>query len=195
MVTKTATLCVVLILGSFEPDPCGPRLHLPPQIKTLRGSGGEPFWEGGDDFGVDVLRLHTCLTDILGFLEKLELWFEQDIDDEEEEDEEGEGGSELENVARRPPMLESGSYIPWASRFRRYLNRKRDNRKWLLKALDEGPYEFKNFVPEGSTIPRLQTAEDLEGDDLLLHDAEMEVMNTILLSIPNEIYNSVDACT
>ncbi|GKA12161.1 retrovirus-related pol polyprotein from transposon TNT 1-94 [Tanacetum coccineum] len=110
----------------------------------------------------------------------------------------------------RPPMLERGSYIPWASRFRRYLNRKRDNRKWLLKALDEGPYEFKNFVPEGSTIPRLQTAKDLEGDDLLLHDAEMEdlevddlllhgaemeVMNMILLSIPNEIYNSVDACT
>ncbi|GJT08806.1 gag-pol polyprotein [Tanacetum coccineum] len=31
--------------------------------------------------------------------------------------------------------------------------------------------------------------------DLLLHDAEMEVMNMILLSIPNEIYNSVDACT
>ncbi|GJR49337.1 hypothetical protein Tco_1399858 [Tanacetum coccineum] len=74
----------------------------------------------------------------------------------------------------RPPMLERGSYIPWASRFRRYLNRKRDNRKWLLKALDEGPYVFKNFIPEGSTIPRLQTAEDLEGDDLLLHDAEIE---------------------
>ncbi|GKA48507.1 hypothetical protein Tco_0741465 [Tanacetum coccineum] len=92
-------------------------------------------------------------------------------------------------------MLEMGSYTPWASRFRRYLNRKRENQKWLLKALDEGPYEFKNFVSEGSTIPRLQTAEDLEGDDLLLHDAEMEVMNMILLSIPNEIYNSVDACT
>ncbi|GJY35250.1 hypothetical protein Tco_0420628 [Tanacetum coccineum] len=92
-------------------------------------------------------------------------------------------------------MLERGSYIPWASRFRRYLNRKRDNRKWLLKALDEGPYVFKIFTPEGSTIPRLQTAEDLEGDDLLLHDAEMEVMNMILLSIPNEIYNSMDACT
>ncbi|GJR28514.1 retrovirus-related pol polyprotein from transposon TNT 1-94 [Tanacetum coccineum] len=51
---------------------------------------------------------------------------------------------------------------------------KRDNRKWLLKALDEGPYVFKIFTPEGSTIPRLQTAEDLEGDDLLLQDAEME---------------------
>ncbi|GKE87199.1 hypothetical protein Tco_1564674 [Tanacetum coccineum] len=33
----------------------------------------------------------------------------------------------------RPYMLERGSYIPWASRCRRYLNCKRDNRKWLLK--------------------------------------------------------------
>ncbi|GJR50869.1 hypothetical protein Tco_1401390 [Tanacetum coccineum] len=61
--------------------------------------------------------------------------------------------------------------------------------------LERGPYEFKNFLPEGSTIPRLQTVEDLECDDLLLYDAEMEHMNMILLSIPNEIYNSVDACT
>ncbi|GJZ91873.1 hypothetical protein Tco_0663938 [Tanacetum coccineum] len=61
---------------------------------TLGGSGGDSFWEEGDDFGVDVLRFHTCLTDILGFLEKLEWWFEQDIDDEEE-NEEGEGGSEV----------------------------------------------------------------------------------------------------
>ncbi|GKD12107.1 hypothetical protein Tco_1196514, partial [Tanacetum coccineum] len=51
----------------------------------------------------------------------------------------------------RPPMLEMGSYIPWAK--------------------------------------------DLEGDDLLLQGAEIEVMNMILLSIPNEIYNFVDACT
>ncbi|GJV05777.1 hypothetical protein Tco_1343433 [Tanacetum coccineum] len=62
---------------------------------TLGGSGGESFWEGGDDFGVDVLRFHTCLTDILGFLKKLEWWFEQDIDDEGEYDEEGDGGSEV----------------------------------------------------------------------------------------------------
>ncbi|GKD82787.1 hypothetical protein Tco_1349626 [Tanacetum coccineum] len=87
----------------------------------------------------------------------------------------------------RPPMLERGSYIPWASRFRRYLNHKRDNHKWLLKALNKGPYEFKNFLPEGSPILLLQTIEDLEGDDLLLYGAEMELMNMILLSIPNEI--------
>ncbi|GJW22831.1 reverse transcriptase domain-containing protein [Tanacetum coccineum] len=44
-------------------------------------------------------------------------------------------------------------------------------------------------------LPKLQTAEDLQGDALLHYDAEMELMNLILLSIPNDIYNSVDACT
>ncbi|GJW20949.1 integrase, catalytic region, zinc finger, CCHC-type containing protein [Tanacetum coccineum] len=51
------------------------------------------------------------------------------------------------------------------------------------------------FVPSDSTVPKLQTVEDLQGDALLHYDAEMELMNLILLSIPNEIYNSVDACT
>ncbi|GJT08011.1 hypothetical protein Tco_0842473 [Tanacetum coccineum] len=63
--------------------------------KTLGGSGGESFWEGGNDFGVGVLRSHTCLTDILGFLEKLEWWFEEDIDDEGELDKEDDGGSKV----------------------------------------------------------------------------------------------------
>ncbi|GJU67089.1 hypothetical protein Tco_1253348 [Tanacetum coccineum] len=51
------------------------------------------------------------------------------------------------------------------------------------------------FIPNNSTVPKLQTAEDLQGDTLLHYDAEMELMNLILLSFPNDIYNSVDACT
>ncbi|GJU86942.1 retrovirus-related pol polyprotein from transposon TNT 1-94 [Tanacetum coccineum] len=43
------------------------------------------------------------------------------------------------------------------------------------------------------TRPPMLEREDLEGDDI--YDAEMELMNLILLSIPNDIYNSVDACT
>ncbi|GKD07897.1 hypothetical protein Tco_1187582 [Tanacetum coccineum] len=95
----------------------------------------------------------------------------------------------------RPPMLERGSYIPWASRFGRYINRKRENRKWLNKALDEGPYQFEMFIPNNSIVPKLQTAEYLQGDALLYYDAEMKLMNLILISIPNDIYNSMDACT
>ncbi|GJX82008.1 hypothetical protein Tco_0331489 [Tanacetum coccineum] len=51
------------------------------------------------------------------------------------------------------------------------------------------------FIPNDSAVPKLQTAEDLQGDALFLYDAEMELMNLILLSIPNDIYNSVDAFT
>ncbi|GJV51857.1 retrovirus-related pol polyprotein from transposon TNT 1-94 [Tanacetum coccineum] len=51
------------------------------------------------------------------------------------------------------------------------------------------------FIPNNSTVLKLQTAEDLQGDALLNYDAEMELMNLILLSIPNDIYNYVDACT
>ncbi|GJX92838.1 hypothetical protein Tco_0347424 [Tanacetum coccineum] len=66
--------------------------------------------------------------------------------------------------------------------------------KCLLRALDEAHMSLRISFPEGvRQIPRLQTVEDLEGDDLLLYDAEMELMNMILLSIPNEIYNYVDA--
>ncbi|GJW86139.1 hypothetical protein Tco_0161479 [Tanacetum coccineum] len=73
----------------------------------------------------------------------------------------------------RPPMLERGSYIPWASRFRRYLNRKRENKKWLNK--DE-------------------KRRGLKRSDLKHYEAEIEAMNLILISIPNDIYNYVDAC-
>ncbi|GJS05311.1 hypothetical protein Tco_0321819 [Tanacetum coccineum] len=76
---------VVVVVGLYDG---GEGDSLPPKICCL-----EVFWEGGNDLG-GVLRFHTYLTDILGFLEKLEWWFEQDID-EEEEDEEGEGGSEV----------------------------------------------------------------------------------------------------
>ncbi|GJV74346.1 hypothetical protein Tco_1494341 [Tanacetum coccineum] len=51
------------------------------------------------------------------------------------------------------------------------------------------------FIPNNSTVLKLQTVEALQGDALLHYDAEMELMNLILLSIPNDIYNYVDACT
>ncbi|GKE43219.1 hypothetical protein Tco_1470503 [Tanacetum coccineum] len=76
----------------------------------------------------------------------------------------------------RPPMLERGSYIRWVCRFRRYLNRKRENRKWLNKAIDEGPYEFIIFTPSETEAPKMQKEEDLRGDDLKHYEAEIEAI-------------------
>nr|GFA19877.1 hypothetical protein [Tanacetum cinerariifolium] len=42
----------------------------------------------GGDFDVSVVHLQTCLSDILGFLEKFRGGFEQDIDDDGKEDKE-----------------------------------------------------------------------------------------------------------
>ncbi|GJU70443.1 hypothetical protein Tco_1256702 [Tanacetum coccineum] len=94
----------------------------------------------------------------------------------------------------RPLMLERGSYIPWVSHFTIYLNRKRENRKWLNKEIDEGPYEFRIFTPSDIEAPRMHKEEDLRDDDLKHYEAEIEAMNLILISIPDDIYNSVDAC-
>ncbi|GKA85158.1 hypothetical protein Tco_0806812 [Tanacetum coccineum] len=54
-----------------------------------------------------------------------------------------------------------------------------------------------SLVTEGIEMDASLVAKqkDLQGDELLHYDAEIELMNLILLSIPNEIYNSVDACT
>nr|GEW40250.1 hypothetical protein [Tanacetum cinerariifolium] len=74
----------------------------------------------------------------------------------------------------RPSMLERGSYMTWAICFRRYLNQKRENKKWLNKAIDEGPYEFKNYTPLDSLTPRMQTEEVLTVDDLKHYEVDRE---------------------
>ncbi|GJX95203.1 retrovirus-related pol polyprotein from transposon TNT 1-94 [Tanacetum coccineum] len=50
-----------------------------------------------------------------------------------------------------------------------------------------GPYQFQMFVPTGSTLPTLQTAEDLQGDELLHYDAEIELMNLINTKFLNSL--------
>ncbi|GJW32610.1 hypothetical protein Tco_0052642 [Tanacetum coccineum] len=61
--------------------------------------------------------------------------------------------------------------------------------------LERGPYEFKEFTPSKTEEPRMQKEEDLRGDYLKHYEAKIEAMNLILISIPNDIYNFVDACT
>ncbi|GJS90408.1 hypothetical protein Tco_0773044 [Tanacetum coccineum] len=53
----------------------------------------------------------------------------------------------------------------------------------------------KTRPPMLKRAPRMQKEEDLRGDDLKHYKVEIEVMNLILISIPNDIYNSVDAYT
>ncbi|GJU40840.1 hypothetical protein Tco_1193797 [Tanacetum coccineum] len=44
-------------------------------------------------------------------------------------------------------------------------------------------------------VQRMQTEDDLRGDEMLYYEADIEAMNLIIISIPNDIYNFMDACT
>ncbi|GJX51947.1 retrovirus-related pol polyprotein from transposon TNT 1-94 [Tanacetum coccineum] len=61
---------------------------------------------------------------------------------------------------------------------------------WMRFQLTDYGFEF-NKIP----LTKDAKEEDLRGDDLKHYEAEIEAMNLILISIPNDIYNSVDACT
>ncbi|GJR35637.1 gag-pol polyprotein [Tanacetum coccineum] len=54
---------------------------------------------------------------------------------------------------------------------------------------------FETRPPMLERAPRMLKEEDLRGDDLKHYEAEIEAMNLILICIPNDIYNSLDACT
>ncbi|GJT09638.1 retrovirus-related pol polyprotein from transposon TNT 1-94 [Tanacetum coccineum] len=92
--------------------------------------------------------------------------------------------------------LKGSSYIPVGKvDLDAYKSKREKPISGLTSVFDQGPYKLEMFIPNTSTVPKLQTVKDLQGDALLHYDVEIELMNLILLSIPNEIYNYVDACT
>ncbi|GJX57539.1 hypothetical protein Tco_0287436 [Tanacetum coccineum] len=61
----------------------------------------------------------------------------------------------------RPPMLERGSYVPWSSRFMRYIDRKRETRKFHRRSIEEGPYQMKEIPATATQAKRTQNEDDL----------------------------------
>ncbi|GJV56075.1 hypothetical protein Tco_1457080 [Tanacetum coccineum] len=95
----------------------------------------------------------------------------------------------------RPPMLEKGNYIPWESRFIRFLDNKLEDGEHMWNSIEKGPYK-KPMIPNPDN-PQEEIIEPLskmtEGNKKQ-YIADVKVMNYLLQAIPNDIYNSVDAC-
>ncbi|GJY91772.1 hypothetical protein Tco_0507554 [Tanacetum coccineum] len=95
----------------------------------------------------------------------------------------------------RPLMLEKGNYIPWESRFRRFLDNQLEEGERMWNSIQNGPYQ-RPMVPNPDS-PAEQILEPLskmtEGNKKK-YIADVRVMNYLLQAIPNDIYNSVDAC-
>ncbi|GJY74225.1 hypothetical protein Tco_0478656 [Tanacetum coccineum] len=103
----------------------------------------------------------------------------------------------------RPPMLATGRYAQWQSRFMRYVDMK-PNLKELKKCIFNGLYvmtrvlvpakpatETNLVVPE-HTIQ--ETYENTLPKNRASIDGEVEAVHMILSRIGDEIYSTVDAC-
>ncbi|GJS76271.1 hypothetical protein Tco_0726152 [Tanacetum coccineum] len=69
-----------------------------------------------------------------------------------------------------PPMLASGRYAQWQSRFMRYVDTK-PNGEALRKCILQGPYKISNIIIQ-----------------------EKKAIHLLLTGIRDDIYSTVDAC-
>nr|GEY71262.1 hypothetical protein [Tanacetum cinerariifolium] len=79
----------------------------------------------------------------------------------------------------RPPMLNKENYVPWSSRLLRYA-KSRTNGKLIHNSIINGPF-VRRMIPEPC-----DTNQEIEADD--------QAIQTILLSLPEDIYAAVDSC-
>ncbi|GJX37382.1 retrovirus-related pol polyprotein from transposon TNT 1-94 [Tanacetum coccineum] len=107
----------------------------------------------------------------------------------------------------RPPMLATGRYAQWRSRFLRYIDT-RPNGDALRKCILKGPYtptfvttpavpatEDSPAVPEQTTVQKeRETVTNMTPENRAHYESEKEAIHLILTGIGDEIYSTVDAC-
>ncbi|GJS16366.1 hypothetical protein Tco_0410838 [Tanacetum coccineum] len=102
----------------------------------------------------------------------------------------------------RPPMLATGRYAQWRSRFLRYIDT-RLNADALRKCILKGPYtpmivttpavsvtEDSTAVPKQTTV---ETVMNMTPEKRAHFESEKEAIHLILTGIGDEIYSTVDA--
>ncbi|GJR97433.1 hypothetical protein Tco_0269607 [Tanacetum coccineum] len=103
----------------------------------------------------------------------------------------------------RPPMLVSGRYAQWRSRFLRYIDI-RPNGDALRKCILEGPYTPSNAIipavpatKKSPGVPGRTTVEtilNMSPENKAHFESENEAIHLLLTGIRDEIYSTVDAC-
>ncbi|GJV88616.1 hypothetical protein Tco_1532554 [Tanacetum coccineum] len=103
----------------------------------------------------------------------------------------------------RPPMLATGTYAQWKSRFLRYIDT-RPNGDALRKCILQGPYtpftviipavpvtDYTLAVPERTAV---ETILNMSPENKAHYESEKEAIHLLLTGIGDEIYSTVDAC-
>nr|GEV96589.1 hypothetical protein [Tanacetum cinerariifolium] len=100
-----------------------------------------------------------------------------------------------------PPMLNKENYVPWSSRLLWYA-KSRPNGKLIYNSIINGPY-VRRMIPEPGDINRevpvdetfhVQTDDELTEKELKQIEADDQAIQTILLSLPEDIYVAADSC-
>nr|GEX69235.1 hypothetical protein [Tanacetum cinerariifolium] len=98
-------------------------------------------------------------------------------------------------------MLNKENYVPWSSRLLWYA-KNRPNGKLIHNSILNGPY-VRKMIPEPGDANReiivtetfhLQTDDELSEKELKRIEADDQAIQTILLSLPEDIYAAVDSC-
>nr|GEZ98695.1 hypothetical protein [Tanacetum cinerariifolium] len=101
----------------------------------------------------------------------------------------------------RPPMLNKENYVPWSSRLLWYA-KSRPNGKLIHNSILNGPY-VRKMIPKPDDANRdititetfhLQTDDELSDKELKQIKADDQAIQTILLGLPEDIYDAVDSC-
>ncbi|GJW16200.1 hypothetical protein Tco_0020333 [Tanacetum coccineum] len=94
----------------------------------------------------------------------------------------------------RPLMLERGNYIPWESRFRRFLDNKLEDGERMWNSIKNGSYKRPiSPNPDNDQQTILKPLSKMTKGNKKQYISNVKVMNYLLQAIPNDIYNSVDA--
>nr|GEW70111.1 hypothetical protein [Tanacetum cinerariifolium] len=103
----------------------------------------------------------------------------------------------------RPPMLTTGRYPQWRSRFLRYIDI-RPNDDALRKCILSGPYKPTTVLVQTVTATddspvilehtTVETPMNMSSENKAHFQAEKEAIHLILTRIGNEIYSTVNAC-
>ncbi|GJU11891.1 hypothetical protein Tco_1009664 [Tanacetum coccineum] len=78
-------------------------------------------------------------------------------------------------------MLENGSYVPWASHFRRYVVGKKEQGIRVMDSIENGLLKLTEITDSTSLTDaqktRPQTYADLTSEDKLRYEADIDAMN------------------
>nr|GEZ78413.1 hypothetical protein [Tanacetum cinerariifolium] len=101
----------------------------------------------------------------------------------------------------RPPMLNKENYVPWLSRFLWYA-KSRPNGKLIQNSILNGLY-VRRMIPEPGDANRevtvtetfyMQIDDELSDKEIKQIEADDQAIQTILLSLSEDIYAAVDSC-